>query len=55
MDAGTVVWLIAPHCTRGYHMEEMTILELQEAMALGTHTARSLAEMYLERIEKLDA
>jgi amidase len=35
-------------------MEEMTILELQEAMASGPCTARSIAEMYLERIEKLD-
>jgi len=35
-------------------MEEMTILELQEAMASGTYTARAIAEMYLERIENLD-
>jgi amidase len=36
-------------------MEEMTILELQEAMSSGMQTARSLAEICLERIEKLDA
>jgi len=35
-------------------MEEMSILDLQEAMNSGVHTARSVAEMYLERIEKLD-
>jgi amidase len=35
-------------------MKEMTIRELQEAMASGTYTARTIAEMYLERIEKLD-
>ena len=35
-------------------MEEMNILDLQEAMNSGVHTARSVAEMYLERIEKLD-
>ncbi len=40
--------------TRNVEMEEITILELQEAMASGTCTARTIAEMYLERIEKLD-
>jgi amidase len=35
-------------------MEEMTIPELQEAVASGKCTARTIAEMYLERIEKLD-
>jgi len=35
-------------------MEEMTIQELQEKMNSGELTARSLAESYLERIERLN-
>jgi amidase len=34
--------------------EEMTIAQLQEAMASGRLTARSLTEVYLSRIEQLD-
>jgi len=36
------------------HLEEITIGELQAAMASGQLTARRLAEMYLERIQALD-
>jgi len=36
------------------YMDEMTIPEMQEKMASGELTARSLCESYLERIEKLD-
>jgi amidase len=35
-------------------MDEMTIQELQKRMATGALTARSITEMYLERIEKID-
>lgn len=35
-------------------MEELTILELQQQMASGETTARSLAEHYLERTEQID-
>ena len=35
-------------------MEELTIIELQEKMDAGASTARSIAEMYLERIDQLD-
>ncbi|HLG62453.1 MAG TPA: amidase [Ktedonosporobacter sp.] len=36
------------------HLEEVTIAELQAAMAAGHLTARQLAEMYLDRIEAID-
>jgi len=36
------------------NMEQLTIGELQELMATGELTARALAEMFLERVEKLD-
>ncbi|OGO21011.1 MAG: hypothetical protein A2Z14_12660 [Chloroflexi bacterium RBG_16_48_8] len=39
---------------RGFDMDEMTIQELQEGMTSGAFTARSITEMYLERIEKVD-
>jgi amidase len=35
-------------------MDEMTIEELQASMNSGTLTARSITEMYLERIKKID-
>lgn len=35
-------------------MEEMTIIELQEKMDSGAYSARTIAEMYLARIEELD-
>ena len=37
-----------------FEFEEVTIAELQEAMKSGKHTARSIAEKYLERIEAVD-
>ncbi|HUW13654.1 MAG TPA: amidase, partial [Anaerolineae bacterium] len=36
------------------NMEELTISELQERMATGRLTARALAEMCLERVDRLD-
>src|SRR5262245_61997714 len=36
-------------------LEEMTIAELQAAQAAGRYTARQLVEMYLARIQALDA
>ncbi|MEW5926781.1 MAG: amidase [Gemmatimonadota bacterium] len=37
-----------------FALEEATVAQLQEGMRAGTHTARSLAEAYLARIEALD-
>lgn len=37
-----------------FELEEITIRELQEGMQSGKFSARSVAEKYLERIEKLD-
>src|SRR5262245_27213642 len=37
-----------------YDLEEATIAELQDAMTAGRLTARRLAEMYLERIRRID-
>jgi amidase len=38
----------------GLNVEEATISELQEAMAAGTQTSRSLVEAYLRRIDAMD-
>jgi amidase len=35
-------------------LNELTIYELQERMKSGTHTSRSITEMYLQRIEAID-
>ena len=37
-----------------FEFEETTIAELQEAMRSGRHTARSVAQAYLERIQDVD-
>jgi amidase len=37
-----------------FELEEITVAELQEGMKAGKWTARSIAEKYLSRIEKLD-
>ena len=37
-----------------FELEEMTIADLQEGMKSGKHSARSLAEKYLARIESID-
>src|SRR2546423_15421563 len=37
-----------------FGFEETTITELQEAMRFGRHTARSIAQAYLERIQDVD-
>ncbi|MGH7588105.1 MAG: amidase family protein, partial [Gemmatimonadota bacterium] len=39
---------------RDFELEEATIADLQATMASGEHTARSLTEAYLSRIEELD-
>ncbi len=39
---------------KGTDLDEITIAELQEGMKSGKYTARSVAELYLERIEKID-
>ncbi len=37
-----------------FELEEMTFSELQEGMSSGRFTARSISEMYLQRIEAMD-
>ncbi len=37
-----------------FEFEEITIADLQDAMKAGKHTARSIAESYLERISQID-
>ena len=43
-----------PHVPTPFELEEATIADLQEALRSGQHTARSLAQAYLGRIEELD-
>jgi amidase len=38
----------------GFELEELTIPELQDAMASGRYTSRQLVELYLQRIEAID-
>jgi amidase len=42
------------HGTRDLNPEELTIADLQRAFQAGQHTARSIAELYLNRIRELD-
>ena len=44
----------APFMPPDFELEEATIADLQARMASGEHTARSLTESYLARIEELD-
>ncbi|HQT95501.1 MAG TPA: amidase family protein, partial [Thermoanaerobaculaceae bacterium] len=44
----------APVQAAPFELEEATIAQLQAEMNAGTHTARSLAEAYLGRIEAID-
>jgi amidase len=37
-----------------FEFEEITVADLQDAMKSGKHTARSIAESYLERISQID-
>ncbi len=46
-DRGTVA-------IAAFELEEMTVLELQDAMASGRYTSRQLVERYLKRIEEID-
>ncbi len=43
-----------PHTPTPFELEEATIADLQDAMRSGRHTARSLVQAYLARIEELD-
>jgi amidase len=45
---------LAPAAIPPFELEEATIADLQAAMAAGRHTARSIAEAYLERIARVD-
>jgi amidase len=40
--------------TKAFELEEATVAQLQEAMATGKFTARSVAERYLAQIEEID-
>lgn len=44
----------APQGTAAFELDELTIPELQDAMASGRYTSRRLVELYLERIEQID-
>jgi len=44
----------AAYQARPFEFEEATVSDLQNAMQQGRHTARSIAESYLARIEELD-
>ncbi len=43
-----------PGRAQGFELSETTIAELQQAMETGRHTARSLCELYLARIDEND-
>ena len=43
-----------PESARTFELEEVSVAELQEALKSGRMSARSIAETYLERIEKYD-
>src|SRR5262249_53286272 len=43
-----------PTTVPAFEFEETTVAELQEAMKSGRHSARSIAEAYLSRIEEVD-
>jgi amidase len=45
---------ISPSSSASFELEEVTIAELQAGMKQGKWTARSVAEKYLARIEKID-
>ena len=37
-----------------FELDEATVAQLQDAMASGRHTSRTLVELYIDRIEKVD-
>ncbi|HEX8686091.1 MAG TPA: amidase, partial [Pyrinomonadaceae bacterium] len=45
---------VYPESARSFELEETSVAELQEALKSGRMSARSIAETYLERIEKYD-
>ena len=51
---GLIRLLLFPSVTDAFELEEVTIIELQEGMKSGTYTARSIVEMYLDRVEEID-
>ncbi|SDK23596.1 amidase [Catalinimonas alkaloidigena] len=44
----------ATTASEAFALEEMTLLQLQEAMREGRYTARALTQLYLDRIEELN-
>lgn len=51
--AGVGRQAVAP-AARAFELEELTIAEMQDAMASGRYTSRQLVELYLQRIEQID-
>ncbi len=43
-----------PGITTAFELEDLTITDLQDAMASGRYTSRQLVELYLRRIEEID-
>src|SRR5262249_45692236 len=46
--------LRSENVTGPFPLEEMTVVQLQDAMKTGQQTARSLTEIYLARIDEVD-
>jgi hypothetical protein len=53
-DAASRAGAGAPEAIPDFELDEMTIADLQQGMESGRFTARSLAELYLGRIEAID-
>jgi amidase len=51
--AGTI-WAQAPQQVASFDLEEVTIAELQQRMATGRETSRSIVDKYLARIDEID-
>lgn len=52
--SGSASAAIAADQTKPFEFDEATVAGLQDAMRAGKHTARSIAESYLARIDELD-
>ncbi len=53
-SSSTAPPFMPPSALPAFELEEATIADLQAAMQAGKHTARSITEMYLTRIEAFD-
>jgi amidase len=52
----TLAWLAAPEARQpsAFELDEMTVAQLQDAMAKGRYTSRQLVDLYLQRIAQID-